>query len=64
MKTFGSNYETRDGTEAHDYIHIVDLADAHIKTLYCQTNLKLFEVLNTGNGKGITVLKLIDNFHH
>lgn len=40
----------------------MDLADAHIKALHNQPNLKHFEILNIGNGKGITVLELIDNF--
>ena len=62
LQIFGNDYETRDGTGARDYIHVVDLADAHIKTLNCQPNLVSFEVLNIGNGKGITVLELIDNF--
>ena len=59
---FGSDYETRDGTGERDYIHVVDLADAHIKALHCQPSLKAFEVLNIGNGNRITVLELIDNF--
>ena len=62
VQIFGSDYETRDGTGERDYIHVVDLADAHLKALYCQPNLKPFEVLNIGNGNRITVLELIDNF--
>ena len=62
VQIFGSDYETRDGTGERDYIHVVDLADAHIKALHCQPSLKAFEVLNIGNGNRITVLELIDNF--
>jgi UDP-glucose 4-epimerase len=62
VQIFGSDYETRDGTGERDYIHVMDLADAHIKALHSQPSLKPFEVLNIGNGKGITVLELINNF--
>ena len=62
LQIFGSNYETKDGTGERDYIHVLDLADAHIKALYCQSSLKPFEVLNIGNGNRISVLELIDNF--
>ena len=62
VKIFGSDYETRDGTGERDYIHVVDLANAHAKTLHCQPNLNPFEVLNIGTGNRITVLELIDSF--
>jgi len=47
-----------------EYLQIFgnDYADAHIKTLQCQATLKSFEVLNIGNGKGITVFELIKSF--
>jgi UDP-glucose 4-epimerase len=62
LQIFGSDYETIDGTGVRDYIHVVDLADAHINALQCLSNLDPFEVLNIGNGQGITVLELIDSF--
>ena len=62
VKIFGSDYETRDGTGERDYIHVVDLANAHTKTLHCQPSLNPFEVLNIGTGNRITVLELIDSF--
>ncbi len=62
LEIFGSDYSTRDGTGARDYIHVVDLAVAHIEALHCQPNLEPFEVLNIGNGKETTVLELVDNF--
>jgi UDP-glucose 4-epimerase len=64
LNIFGSDYDTLDGTGARDYIHIVDLADAHIKALHCQPNLDTFEVLNIGNGEGINVLELVNSFQH
>jgi UDP-glucose 4-epimerase len=62
LRIFGNDYETRDGTGERDYIHVMDLANAHIKALHCQPNLDPFEVLNIGNGQGITVLELINSF--
>ena len=62
LRIFGNDYETRDGTGVRDYIHVVDLAHAHIQALRCQSNLETFEVINIGNGKGITVLELVRSF--
>ena len=59
LNIFGNDYDTLDGTGARDYIHVVDLAYAHIQALHCQSSLETFEVLNIGNGEGITVLELI-----
>jgi UDP-glucose 4-epimerase len=62
LQIFGSDYETRDGTGVRDYIHVADLAAAHIQALHCQTSLEPFEALNIGNGEGITVLELLNSF--
>jgi UDP-glucose 4-epimerase len=61
LNIFGSDYETVDGTGARDYIHVVDLALAHIGALN-QSNLDNFEILNIGGGKSTTVLELIKSF--
>jgi UDP-glucose 4-epimerase len=61
LNIFGSDYDTSDGTGARDYIHVVDLAQAHISAL-SQNNLDRFEVLNIGGGKGTTVLELLKSF--
>lgn len=59
---FGSDYDTRDGTGERDYIHVVDLAEAHIKSLeYIETS-KGYENINIGTGSGVTVLELIHEF--
>jgi UDP-glucose 4-epimerase len=50
------------GTGESDYIHVMNLANVHIKALHCQANLDPFEVLNVGNGQGTTVLELINSF--
>jgi UDP-glucose 4-epimerase len=62
LRIYGNDYETRDGTGVRDYIHVVDLADAHIQALHRQPKLEPFEVLNIGNGEGISVLELVRSF--
>jgi UDP-glucose 4-epimerase len=61
LNIFGSDYETKDGTGARDYIHVVDLALAHTSALN-KNKLKRFEVLNIGAGKSTTVLELVCKF--
>lgn len=57
LNVFGNDYDTNDGTCLRDYIHVVDVAEAHIKALQ---NMKSgFNVANIGTGKGISVLELI-----
>jgi UDP-glucose 4-epimerase len=62
LKIFGNDYETSDGTGLRDYIHVHDLANAHLKALQRQSLLKDFEVINIGIGHGETVLGLIEKF--
>ena len=62
---FGSNYDTPDGTAMRDYIHVVDLAKAHIvalKRLLDGKNKSSFEIFNLGTGKGNSVLEVINSF--
>ena len=61
LNIFGNDYDTVDGTGARDYIHVADLALAHIGALN-QSKLDKFEVLNIGGGKSTTVLELIKRF--
>jgi UDP-glucose 4-epimerase len=61
LNIFGNDYDTSDGTGARDYIHVVDLALAHIGALN-QSKLDKFEVLNIGGEKSTTVLELIKSF--
>ncbi|MDC0108723.1 UDP-glucose 4-epimerase GalE [Amylibacter sp.] len=61
LNIFGNDYDTADGTGARDYIHVVDLALAHISALN-QNKLDRFEVLNIGAGKSTTVLELVSKF--
>ena len=61
LNIFGNDYETVDGTGARDYIHVVDLALAHISALN-KNKLDRYEVLNIGAGKSTTVLELVSKF--
>jgi len=65
LSIFGSDYPTIDGTAVRDYIHVVDLAKAHIIALSRLLNNKnktSFEVFNIGTGKGNSVLEVIQSF--
>ena len=61
LNIFGNDYDTSDGTGSRDYIHVVDLAIAHIGVLN-QNKLNKFEILNVGAGKGTTALELLKKF--
>src|SRR4029079_3807947 len=65
MTVFGNDYDTPDGTCIRDYIHVVDIARAHIvavERLINKKNKTSFEVFNLGSGKGNTVLEIINTF--
>lgn len=60
LKLFGTDYETKDGTCVRDYIHVLDLADAHILALKkLETEVGTF-VYNLGNGNGYSVKEILD----
>jgi UDP-glucose 4-epimerase len=62
LRVFGSDYPTKDGTCIRDYIHVMDLAQAHIASLNYllnKQNTENCEVFNVGTGKGVSVLELI-----
>lgn len=60
VKVYGSDYETEDGTCLRDYIHVEDLANAHIKALKYLKDGNQSITLNMGYGKGISVKKVIE----
>ncbi len=65
LSVFGSDYPTPDGTCIRDYIHVVDLAKAHVtalKRLVKKANADKVEVFNLGTGKGSSVLEVINAF--
>jgi UDP-glucose 4-epimerase len=65
LTVFGDDYNTSDGTCIRDFIHVVDLAKAHVKALELLASVKsdnYYDVFNIGTGEGVTVLRLIQTF--
>ncbi len=63
FRVFGNDWQTIDGTGVRDYIHVMDLAEAHIKALEYITIKKVNNLkLNIGTGKGTSVIELINTF--
>ncbi len=65
FRVFGADWPTRDGTPIRDFIHVWDLAIAHVAALQALAHGKTdqpFEVLNVGTGRGTTVRELVDAF--
>lgn len=60
LSIFGTDYPTRDGTCVRDYVHVTDLADAHVKSLDYITKNDKSILLNLGTGDGTTVKELVD----
>ena len=63
LTIFGNDYDTLDGTCIRDYIHVVDLAEGHIKALeqLFNTDAKL-RIYNLGSGKGVSVTEIVTTF--
>ena len=66
LTVYGNNYNTIDGTCVRDYIHVSDLANAHVKGLdwLTQQTGTLNEVINVGTGQGSSVLEIIHTFEN
>ncbi|NAS32178.1 UDP-glucose 4-epimerase GalE [Flavobacteriaceae bacterium R38] len=67
LSVFGDDYPTPDGTCIRDYIHVVDLAKAHVialQRLLNKKNKQRYEVFNLGTGRGSSVLEVIKSFEH
>ncbi|MGE0267419.1 MAG: UDP-glucose 4-epimerase GalE [Candidatus Omnitrophota bacterium] len=65
LTVFGNDYKTPDGTCVRDYIHVVDLAKAHVKALDFLLTVKEknhFDLINVGTGKGNSVMEVIKTF--
>ncbi|KAJ2610103.1 hypothetical protein H4S08_003766 [Coemansia sp. RSA 1365] len=60
VHVFGTDYNTRDGTGVRDYIHVMDLAEAHVIALKRLSEKHGYEIFNLGSGTGQTVLEMID----
>ena len=65
MTVFGTDYDTRDGSCIRDYIHVTDIANAHVKALQYAMNEKNTDVcatFNLGSGNGVSVLEMLNAF--
>ncbi len=65
LTVFGNDYNTPDGSCLRDFIHVVDVADAHVKAIQYlnkQKENKFFEAFNLGTGEGVSVLALVQKF--
>lgn len=65
LSVFGDDYPTEDGSCVRDYIHVVDLAKAHVialQRLLSNKNETQFEVFNLGTGRGSSVLEVVNSF--
>ena len=60
IQIYGTDYDTKDGTCIRDYIHVTDLADAHLKALEYLENEGKSDYFNLGNGNGFSVQEVID----
>lgn len=67
LQVFGNDYDTPDGSCIRDYLHVVDLAKAHVTAvmrLLERSNKSDYEVFNLGTGNGVSVLEAIRSFEH
>ncbi len=65
LTIYGNDYPTPDGTGVRDYIHVVDLAEAHVAAMqyaFAQTDAPRFDIFNIGTGRGTSVKELIATF--
>jgi len=62
LSVFGDDYNTPDGTGVRDYIHVVDLALAHLKAIEYTGRMKGIDFVNVGTGNGYSVLEMVKAF--
>ncbi len=65
LSVFGDNYNTRDGSCIRDYVHVMDIANAHTKALQYMMDNKMkssMDIFNLGTGNGVSVLEIIEAF--
>lgn len=62
LSIFGDDYDTHDGTGVRDYIHVVDLALAHLKAVDYTEKLRGIDYINVGTGNGYSVLDIVKAF--
>jgi len=62
LSVFGDDYETHDGSGVRDYIHVMDLADGHVKALNKINSFTKVMTINLGTGNGYSVLDMVKAF--
>ena len=62
LSVFGDDYDTKDGTGVRDYIHVVDLAIAHLRALEYTNRMSGVDQINVGTGNGYSVLEMVRAF--
>jgi UDP-glucose 4-epimerase len=62
LSVYGNDYETADGTGVRDYIHVTDLANAHLAAITNINNLSEYRAYNIGTGRGVSVKEAINAF--
>ena len=62
INVFGNSYPTHDGTGVRDYIHVVDLAQGHLKAVEKKSNVPGVHIYNLGTGQGYSVLDIVKAF--
>ena len=62
LQVFGDDYDTRDGTGERDYLHVVDLAKAHVMSLEALVSQTGHDIINIGTGRGVTVKEIVKAF--
>lgn len=64
IDVYGDDYDTKDGTGIRDYIHVMDLAAAHVRSLNYLDKISGIDIFNLGTGNGFSVLELINTFEN
>ena len=59
LQVYGDDYDTRDGTGERDYLHVVDLAKAHVLSLEALVSQTGHDIINIGTGRGVTVEEIV-----
>lgn len=62
LSVFGGDYDTIDGTGVRDYIHVMDLADGHVRALEWLERKQGIQAFNLGTGTGYSVLQMLKAF--
>ncbi|HDR8196193.1 TPA: GDP-mannose 4,6-dehydratase, partial [Bacillus thuringiensis] len=62
LSVFGNDYPTKDGTGVRDYIHVVDLANGHVKALEKVLSTTGVDAYNLGTGIGYSVIEMVEAF--